>query len=75
MNKNKGILSIVGFTLTALGILSIVLSVVGVKFSFLSWIDAPGPLFGLVFKLILAIAGIVILYIAQSDFRGDEGFD
>ncbi len=73
MNKNKGILSIVGFFLTALGFLSIALSMVGVKFAFLRWLDAPGPLFGFVAKLAMIIAGILILYIAQSNFKGEDG--
>ena len=75
MNKNKGILSIVGFLLLALGFLSIVLSLVGVQFAFLTWVDAPGPLFGFVIKLAMAIAGILILYLAQSNFKGDQGAD
>lgn len=39
MNKNKGLLSLVGFFLTALGFLSIALGMVGVKFAFLQWLD------------------------------------
>ena len=70
---NKGIFSLLGFVLAGLGFLSIVLSLVGVQFSFLTWLDSFGRLFGFVAKLIMIIAGILILYIAQSDFKGEEG--
>ncbi|MCB0613000.1 MAG: hypothetical protein H6573_30515 [Lewinellaceae bacterium] len=70
---SKGIFSLLGFLLAGLGFLSIVLSLVGVQFSFLTWLDSFGRLFGFVAKLIMIIAGILILYIAQSDFKGEEG--
>ncbi len=71
MNKNKGWITLVGFLLTGIGFLSIALSLVGAKLTFLTWIDAPGPLFGFVAKLILIIAGMVIIYLAQTDFEGE----
>ena len=70
---NKGIFSLFGFLLAGLGFLSIVLSLVGVQFAFLTWLDSFGRLFGFVAKLIMIIAGILILYIAQSDFKGEKG--
>ena len=70
---NKGVLSILGFALAALGFLSIVLSLVGVQFAFLTWLDSFSRLFGFVAKIVMIIAGILILYIAQSDFKGEEG--
>ena len=70
---NKGVASIIGFALAGLGFLSIVLSLVGVQFAFLLWLDSFGRLFGFVAKIVMIIAGILILYIAQSDFKGEEG--
>ncbi len=70
---NRGIVSLLGFILTALGFLSIVLSLVGIQFAFLTWLDSIGRLFGFVIKLIMIIIGILLLHIAQSDFRGEEG--
>ncbi|MCB0568469.1 MAG: hypothetical protein KDC66_01835 [Phaeodactylibacter sp.] len=72
MNKNKGLLSLVGFFLTALGFLSIALGMVGVKFAFLQWLDTLGPLLAFIAKLAMIIAGILALYIAQSNFSGDD---
>ena len=70
---NKGVASIIGFALAGLGFLSIVLSLVGVQFAFLLWLDSFRRLFGFVAKIVMIIAGILILYIAQSDFKGEEG--
>jgi len=72
MSKNKGIFSLIGFILAGLGFSAIVLSLVGAKLSFLLWIDAFGPLMGFVLKLVMILMGIVIIYLARTDFSGEE---
>ena len=72
MEKNKGWLTLVGFLLAGTGILALVLSLVGVKLSFLTWIDAPGPLFGFIFRLLMIVSGVVIIYLTQTDFKGED---
>jgi hypothetical protein len=72
MNKNKDWLTLVGFTLVILGFLSLALSLVGLKLSFLVWLDRPGPLFGFLAKLAMIVTGLAITYLAQTDFRGEE---
>ncbi|HKK79751.1 MAG TPA: hypothetical protein VJ933_08980 [Phaeodactylibacter sp.] len=72
MNKNKGLFSLVGFLLAGLGFSAIVLSLVGAKLSFLLWIDAFGALTGFLIKLVMILMGIVILYLARTDFSGEE---
>jgi hypothetical protein len=72
MSKNKGIFSLIGFILAGLGFSAIVLSLVGAKLSFLVWIDAFGPLMGFVLKLVMILMGIVIIYLARTDFSGEE---
>jgi len=71
MNKNKGWMTLVGFLLAGIGFLSIVLSLVGAKLTFLVWIDLPGPLFGFVAKLMMILVGMVIIYLAQTNFEGE----
>jgi len=73
MNKNKGIFSLVGFLLMGLGFISIVLSLIGAQLSFLVWLDSFGQLTGFVIKILMIIVGIVIIYLTQSNFRGDQG--
>ena len=72
MNKNKAIYTLVGFIIAGLGFSSIILSLVGAKLSFLVWIDNFGALTGFVIKLLMIISGIVIIYLARTDFSGEE---
>ncbi|HMO38331.1 MAG TPA: hypothetical protein PKC76_03445 [Saprospiraceae bacterium] len=72
MIKNKGLFTLVGFLLAGTGFLALILSLVGLQLAFLTWIDAPGRLFGFVMRLVFIIAGIVIIYLAQSNFRGEQ---
>ncbi|HMQ48044.1 MAG TPA: hypothetical protein PKA00_11790 [Saprospiraceae bacterium] len=72
MNKNSGILSLVGFILAGLGFLAIMLSMIGVQFSFLLWLNQLGQLWSFLIKVLMVIAGIILVYIAQSDFSGED---
>lgn len=71
MLKNKALLTFIGFILIMLGFLALVLSIVGVKFAFLLWIDKPGPLFGFLFRIIMIIVGFVLVYLAQTNYKGE----
>jgi pheromone shutdown protein TraB len=73
MNKNKGILSLVGFLLAGTGFIAIILSLIGAQLSFLTWIDELGRLTGFLIKIGLILLGIIIIYLTQNDFDGDEG--
>jgi|APTNR8051073442_1049403.scaffolds.fasta_scaffold00880_2 hypothetical protein len=72
MTKYKGIAALLGFVLAGLGFLSIILSMIGLKFSFLTWIDAPGSLFGFVVKLVMILAGFVIIYLSLSNSGAED---
>ncbi len=72
MFKNKGLVTLVGFLLAGIGFLALVLSIVGLQLSFLTWIDSPGRLFGFVIRLVLIVVGAVLVYLAQSDFKGEN---
>lgn len=71
MQKNKGLLTLIGFILVSLGFLALVLSIVGVKISFLLWIDKPGPLFGFLIRLLMIIGGFTLVYLAQTNYKGE----
>ena len=62
----------VGFLLFVLGTTSLELSVVGVKISFLTWLDYPGPLFGFLMKIFMIVAGLVTVYLTTSDWKAEE---
>ena len=61
-----------GFLLFIFGFTTLVLSLVGVKISFLAWIDYPGALFGFLIKIFMIVAGIVVVYLTTTDWRSEE---
>ena len=62
----------VGFFLFIFGFSALVLSLVGVKISFLVWLDYPGALFGFLIRILMIVAGIVIVYLTTSDWEAEE---
>lgn len=72
MKKQRGVLSLLGFLMVVIGFLALVYSLVGLKLSFLVWLDMPGPLFGFVMKLLIVIVGFVLVYVDQTDFKGES---
>ncbi len=71
---NKVTFTTIGFVFFILGILSIVLSLIGVKFSFLAFIDKPGALFGFLIRLLMVFGGVIIIALAQTNWsqEGEE---
>ncbi len=69
MKKRKGLWSLIGFLLMGLGLMSLIFSMVGMQFAFMQWIDVAGRMAGFLFRLVMIIAGIVILYLASTDFE------
>ena len=61
--------TIIGFVMFAVGILSVILSLVGLKFTFLNFIYNHGVI-TLVIQLYLLFGGMVILYVARTS--GEE---
>jgi len=68
---SKTTATILGFLLFIVGGLALVLSLIGVQLSYLTWIDAPGRLFGFVLRLLMILAGIVIVVLARTNWRED----
>jgi len=60
--------TIIGIVLALLGFFALVLSLVGIKLSFLVFIDGNGPLLGFVIRLLMIVFGLVIVTLAQTDW-------
>ena len=75
MGKNRGWFTLVGFLLAGIGFLALILSLVGLNLAFLTWIDAPGPLFGFIVRLVFIVAGMVLIYLGQTNFKGEQATD
>lgn len=71
MKKNAEWLSLVGFILFTLGISALALSFVGLRFSFLIWLDAPGHVFGFFVRLLMVVLGFLLVYISKTNFKGE----
>jgi hypothetical protein len=69
-NLPKGTLTAIGFVLFVLGFAALSLMVVGVNFSFLTWVDAAGKLPGLVLRVAMVIGGIMLVVIDRTDWKG-----
>jgi hypothetical protein len=65
----KNLLIVLGFCLFAVGFLSLILTLVGLQFGFLMWIENWGPLMGLIIRLIMIFGGMVLLYLARTDWN------
>lgn len=70
MSKYKNLLTILGFLLVVTGFLSMIVSVVGLKFSFLLFLESWGSLVGFVLKLLLIMIGFILTYLGQTNFSG-----
>ncbi len=68
MTKKDGI-TLIGFLLFIIGSTALALSLVGIRWSFLTWLDAISPLFGFIAKLLMLIAGITMVAMVQGDTR------
>jgi len=45
---------------------------VGVQLSYLTWIDAPGRLVGLLIRLGMIVSGAIIIYLTQTNWRQEN---
>ena len=63
MNKNN-IINLTGFLLFVIGFMSIFLSLVGLNFTFLSWLhNTIGNSLAFLLHLCMIVAGLIIIYV------------
>ena len=72
MTNKKTALTVLGFLLAGLGFLSIVLSLVGLGFSYLSWLNYFGKGTAFLIKILMTFGGFILIYIAQTDWEKEE---
>lgn len=70
MNK-KDFYTLIGFILFILGFTALALSLVGIQWSFLSWMKKIDPVFSLVMHLLMIIVGIVLVAYQKIDWKED----
>ena len=72
MLRHATTLTVIGFVLLFLGLVSLILNYVGVDIFFLAWIYELG--FGVSFaiRLLMVIVGFTLIYVAQTDWDREE---
>jgi len=70
--KKTDVVTLIGFLLVVLGILSLILSLVGARFSFLAFLDHWGRLPGFVLRLLMVMMGFVVVFVNRSEELHDS---
>jgi predicted neutral ceramidase superfamily lipid hydrolase len=70
--KNKGWLTLAGFVLFFTGILSIVLSMIGVNFAIFSFLVKSSGLLAFALYLVLMLVGLMMVIVANTNLKNDE---
>jgi energy-converting hydrogenase Eha subunit E len=69
---NKTLLTVAGFLLFTFGFLSLVLSMIGVQLAFLAWLDKIGALFAFIIRILMVLAGIILVALAQTNWARER---
>lgn len=67
MTRKKGLYTALGFTLFFLGFLSIILGMIGVQFTFMTWMDHWGKGVGFIGRVLLILVGFILIIADQSE--------
>jgi uncharacterized membrane protein len=70
--KNKGLWILLGFVLIVLGVTSLALQLVGVRWAFLEFLELGGRLLAFVVKILMVIGGIVMVVLANTDWERER---
>ncbi len=70
-NKNTSLL-IIGFVLAGVGFFSLIISLVGVSLTYLSWLNNYGSGFAFAVKIAMTVFGFALLYIGATDWSKEE---
>lgn len=70
--KNKGYWLLLGYVLFTLGLTALIMQMVGVQWAFLSFLEWGGRLLAFVAKIIMVLAGVLIITIANTDWERER---
>lgn len=70
--KNKGLLLLLGYLFFTLGITSLVMELVGTHWYFLAWLEKAGRLIAFILKILMIIAGILMIVFARTDWEREK---
>lgn len=64
--------TLIGFILFIFGLLSLILSVAGLQFSYLTFLDGPSKTFGLLARLAMIFLGIIVIAASRTDWAAER---
>ncbi|HMX39986.1 MAG TPA: hypothetical protein PKD78_06650 [Saprospiraceae bacterium] len=70
--KNKGYWLLLGLTLFLLGLTSLIMQMVGVRWVFLEFLEWGGGLTAFVAKVVMLMVGILIIVAANTDWERER---
>jgi len=70
--KNKGWFTLIGFILFFTGIISIVLSMIGVNFAIFSFLAKTSGMLSFIFYIVLVLTGLLLVIIPNTNLSNDE---
>ena len=65
----KGLLTLFGFILVGIGFLTLILSLIGIQLSFMTWMEKAGPLTALLLRLGLIMSGFIMIYLVRTNLQ------
>lgn len=63
---NKSFITTIGFLLFIIGMLAFILSFVGIRFVFLSFLDQLGSPWSFLTKIIMILVGLILIYVSKT---------
>ena len=72
MSRNRTILTVIGFLLAGIGLLSIFMTLIGLNFTYLSWLKSFGPIAAFAIKISITVVGFILIYVTQTDWDQEE---
>lgn len=72
MIKHATTLTVIGFLLFFLGLVSILLNLVGVDVFFMTWLYGLGVGISFAVRLLMIVGGLVLIYVSQTDWSREE---
>ena len=72
MLKHATTLTVIGFILFFLGLVSILLNLVGVDIFFLSWLYNYSVVLSFAVRLFMILGGVILIYVGQTDWSREE---
>jgi len=72
MLKNRGLWTLLGFSLVILGFTSLIMTLVGVNWAFLGFLELGGRLFAFLAKILMVMAGGIVIALANNNWARDR---